>query len=413
MLAVALVCGRAAQSMRMPRVLGELLGGVILGPTVLGVIAPETQAWLFGRDQGPVGVAREAVVKLGLLGFLFAAGLDIDPHHFRARRRALSTVSLFGIAVPFVLGCALPVLFRGLLGDSIRGDALVRCVFLGTALSISALPVIARILVDLDLHRTAVASVVLGAATVDDLIGWALFTSLLNEAASTAGESHTPWLSLALVLALAALTLTAGRKFARWASPRVRQRFPDPDSRIGLAVVVGLAGAALIQSFGIHAAFGAFLAGAALCHGRTVKEPGDETVQQLALGVLAPLYFVSIGLKADLATGFDLRLTVVVLAVACVGKWLGAGGGAWLGGMSQRESLAVGVAMNARGAMEILLASVALEARLIDLRLFVALVVMALVTTMISAPLLRRLMSHPLDATYPRAKAHRGSAPAS
>ena len=166
---------------------------------------------------------------------------------------------------------------------------------------------------------------------------------------------------------------------------------------ISVIAVWIMAAAALAEGIGIHPVFGAFQVGVALGQGFDPKKnnPVYEIIQQFAVNFFAPLYFVSIGLKANFFTNFDLKLVLVVIFIASLGKILGAGFGAWLGGLPPREALAVGCGLNARGAMEIILASVALEYQVIDQRIFVALVMMALVTSMLSGPLMQRLMRKP------------------
>jgi Kef-type K+ transport system membrane component KefB len=190
---------------------------------------------------------------------------------------------------------------------------------------------------------------------------------------------------MAAVLALAAVVLTIGRR----AIGRLRTR---PGSLIAAAGVLTIVLAAILEALGVHAFFGAFLAGLAMARGFDERDSEQQTVHQFALGVLAPIYFVSIGLRADFIQAFDALLVLIVLVIACFGKIIGATLGARIGRLPLRESLAIGFAMNARGAVEIILASIALEAGVIDARLFVALVVMALVTSVISGPAIRALL---------------------
>jgi Kef-type K+ transport system membrane component KefB len=398
----ALAGGLVARRLRLPAVAGELLAGILLGPTLLGALAPSLHAWLWVASV-PSGAAREAVVKLGLLGFLFAAGLEMDLGRARARLRETATVSLLGIAVPFLLGAAAVAAWPGLF-HSDRLDPWWQSVFVGTALSISAVPVIARILIDLDLQHTDLAVVILSAAVIDDLVGWSLFTVLLGRAAPDAAHTN-PLLTLALVALVVLFLLTAGRSLAERIRPWGRSRLPGPGHWIGVAVVGVLAAAALVEAIGVHAVFGAFVAGLVLARPAERNEPVRVMVRQIALGVLSPLYFVSIGLKVDFVKGFDLELAIVVLALAAIGKIGGVTLGASLAGMPPRVALQVGLGMNARGAMEVLLASLAFEAGLIDARLLVALVIMAMATSILSGPAMAWLQPRPRRAVpeVPRA----------
>jgi Kef-type K+ transport system membrane component KefB len=390
MLAVAVAFGALARRLRGPAVLGELLGGVVLGPTVLGALSPGLHAWLLPAG-GPVAEGRETLVRLGLLGFVFTAGLDANLGQARRLGRSVLATSLLGIAVPFALGWAavlgLPALWPTPAGVDVPRLALV----VGTALSISALPVIARTLADLGLERTPVAAVALAAATIDDLIGWALFGSLLGRA----GGEHTvvrTALGLALVLAVSTLALTAGRAVVAALRPWLRARLVSPPSWIGAAVAGSLLAAAGLEALRVHAVFGAFLAGLMLSRGLPEREPVHDVVHQVALGVLAPLYFVSVGLRIDLRAGFDWGLVALVLLIACLGKLVGAALGARLSGLASRDALAVAFAMNARGAMAMVLASVAFDHGLIEIRVFVALIVMSLVTSLIAGPAMMKVL---------------------
>jgi Kef-type K+ transport system membrane component KefB len=255
--------------------------------------------------------------------------------------------------------------------------------------------VIARVLFDLGLARRELGALVLSSATLDDLVGWSLFAAILGSFTPHAAARFPPWASILSILGVAALVLTRGRFIVR----QVRARIPAQrvGARIGVATLLWLLGAAAAEWLGVHAIVGAFLVGLALAHDDE-PDASTEPVHQFALGIFAPIYFVSLGLRTDFASNFDLGLVAIVLVVACLGKIIGATLGARLGGIAWRPSWAVGFGMNARGAMEIILASVALEQHLIDERLFVALVVMALVTSLLSGPVMARLLA---EATRP------------
>lgn len=388
LLFAALSAGHVARRAGLPAVLGELLAGLLLGPTLFGRFLPEAQAWLFPHA-GPVPVAVGAVGKLGLLGFLFAAGLELDLSHVKREGRTVLLTSALGIVVPFLFGFAAVKLAPALWGA--EGNPLLPF-FVGTALSISALPVIARVLMDLRIPMTGLASVILASAVVDDLVGWFLFAALVR--ALTQGTSGPADIlkTVVLVTGVSCLMLVAGRWVFRRAAPWIRSQMEEPGRFICLGVSFFVVSAALFEGLGVHAAFGAFLAGIVFSSGRSGDDPVHGIVYQVSLGVLAPLYFVSVGLTLDYVAHFDLLLSVVVFLIACLGKLIGAGLGAWWGGKPWREALAVGFALNARGAMEIVLASAALEVGMIERRLFVALVIVAVGTSLISGPALRRLI---------------------
>jgi K+:H+ antiporter len=387
LLAVGLFFGHGMRRFRLPAVVGELLGGVLLGPTLLGRAFPVAEAWLFPKS-GPVAIARQGVMQLAVLAFLFVAGLEVNLRQVRQKRWTVLSTSLWGIALPFACGFLVvngsPSFWR----QPIPPHQLA--LFMGAALSITALPVIARILLDLEMERTPFASIVLAAASLDDIAGWTLFATILSTVSSERPLLNR-WTTVALVLLLTAFVITVGRKAIERIRPAVRLRSKNPGTLIAGAGVLTILLAAVLEMLGVHALFGAFLAGLAMSTGLDVREPEHEIAHQFALGVLAPIYFVSIGLQADFLASFDLLMVMTVLGIACLGKIIGATAGAWIGRLPPREALAVGFAMNARGAVEIVLASLALQARLIDERLFVALVFMALVTSLMSGPAIRAL----------------------
>jgi Kef-type K+ transport system membrane component KefB len=388
-LAAALAGGVLARRAGFPSVVGELCAGLLLGPTVLGRVLPGAHAWLL-RPEASAG--RDVVLQLGMICFLFVAGLEVDLAKPRRMGRAVAATGLLGVFVPLLLGAGAvliaPAFWRPYAGrPDLEG---LFALLVGTALSITALPVIARTLMELGLARGSVGTLILGAAALNDLVGWALFALVLSLYGN--GDARSPWMALAIVGGVAATLLTAGR----WLAARVRRRLGElaPGSLIPIAVaaIVTLLGAAGGVTLGLHGVLGAFLAGVAVTSGGGPRSAAYDAAYQFALGVFAPLYFASVGLQMDLAADFDPLLCAVVLAIACAGKIAGATIGARIGGTARREAWAVGFGMNARGAMEMVLATVAREHGLIDGRLFVALVTMAVVTSLVSGPMLARLV---------------------
>lgn len=387
MLSTALLCGQLARKLRFPSVLGELVGGIILGPTIFGWLFPGSFGWLFPAS-GAVFDGRDALVQISMLFFLFAVGLELNLGMIRKRGSSIAWTSLLGIVVPFALGFGLVLAFPGLLGEQVQGRLWLFAMFMGTALSISALPVIARILLDFGMIKTEVGAVILGSATVNDLIGWSLFAFILSSFAPERLSGLPPHVTLALVLLFFAFMLTIGRAGGKKVQVWLRSHLPWPGGFLGVVIVLILLAAAFAEAIGIHAIFGAFLVGVAFSNGSADRNEAHEMVYQFAMYFFAPLYFVSIGLKTNFLAAFDPVLVGVVLILACTGKILGASIGAKIGGLSLRQATIIGFALNARGAMEMLLATVALEAGLIDDRLFVALIIMALVTSILSGPVI-------------------------
>jgi Kef-type K+ transport system membrane component KefB/mannitol/fructose-specific phosphotransferase system IIA component (Ntr-type) len=383
--------GELALRFRQPPILGEILAGILLGPTVLGRLAPESFGSLFPAS-GPVAIAREGLAMFAVTLFMFVAGMEVDLSTVWRRGRAALTVSLAGIVVPFALGLGAALLVPVAMGREPDANETVFALFFATALAISALPVIARTLLDLNLYRSDLGMVVIAAAIVDDLVGWIVFAVIL---ALIGQGGHDIGSTIAMVLGYAALMLTLGRWLIDRSLPFLQAHLSWPAGVLGFAVILALLGAATTEWIGVHALFGAFLAGVALGDSRHLRERMRSTIDQFVTAGLAPLFFTTIGLKVDFVSNFDAGLTALVLVIACAGKVLGCGLGARWAGMPQREAWAVGFGMNARGAMEIILGLIALRAGIIGERLFVALVIMALATSVMSGPLMEAALARP------------------
>ncbi|MDP3936744.1 MAG: cation:proton antiporter [Deltaproteobacteria bacterium] len=395
MLAAGLLFGQLMRKCHQPAVLGELVGGIVLGPTVCGVFFPEIYQRLFPGEPELVH-AREVLIKIGMLFFMFVAGLEVNLSQLRKRKKAILLISILGCGLPFGLGVASVLLVPGLWGYSSGNWQSNFVLFIGIALSISALPVIARILMDLRLLHKELGGIVLTSAAINDLLGWALFALLLSNLTASNLDGN---LARTLGLTFTFCLLVLG--FGRWAGPVLfrwaRKSLVWPSGYLALTAILIFMSAAVAETMHIHAIFGAFLIGVALFRVFEHKGAGQakDVIHQFAISLFAPIYFVSVGLKANFAISFDLELVLLVIGIATVGKVGGAGLGAWISGIAYKEALAIGFAMNARGAMEMILASIALEYGLIDQRIFVALVTMALVTSMMSGPVLQRLLRIP------------------
>ncbi len=391
LLASAKFAGELVKKFNQPSVLGEIIAGILLGPTVLGHYRPGIYALLFPRT-GPVALVLDGVTAISVVFFLLTAGIEIDLASIFRQGKSAMLVSSFGMVIPFAFGFLSAGLFPQFLGADEGTDRLVFALFIGTALSISALPVVARILMDLGLLRTEMGTVVMSSAMFDDLVGWILFGLVLGMMTPQADSGHGVRHTIVLVLGFAALMLTVGRWLIHKLLPFIQAHTTWPGGVLGFIFSLTLAAAAFAEYAGIHAVFGAFITGAAVGESAHLRERTSEHIHQIVTNVFAPLFFASIGLHTNFVTNFHPGVSAVILGVACLGKVLGAGWGARLGGMDTRTAIGVGLAMNARGAMEMILGILALQAGLIHEPMFVALVVMALVTSLISAPAIRLLI---------------------
>lgn len=391
LLATARILGEVAKRCHQPAVVGEILAGILLGPTVLGTLAPEWNGFLFPL-QGRGALVLDGLTTLAIALFLLVAGMEVDLSTMWRQGKTASTVGVAGMVGPFGLGFlaawGLPQFF----GWEQDTSTLLFALFFATALSISALPVIARTLMDVNLYRSDLGMVVIAAAICNDLAGWMIFAVILglmgNQAAHGFGIGHTIWLTLSF----AVITLTVGRWAIHRVLPWIKAHTSWPGGILGFALSLALFGAAITEHLGVHAIFGAFLVGVAIGDSSHLREQTRAVINQFVSFIFAPFFFASIGLKVNFAAHFDLSLTLAVLLIACLGKVVGCGVGARYSGMSPREAWAVGFAMNARGAMEIILGLLALQQGLIGERLFVALVIMALATSMLSGPMMQRIL---------------------
>jgi Kef-type K+ transport system membrane component KefB len=407
MLACAAAGGHLMRRLGQPAVLGEMLGGIVLGPTLFGALAPQLWESIFQGSPG-VTVARDAAIKLGMLFFLFVAGLEVDLSDLRRLGRRAAFIGLVGTLLPILAGVALVYLTPDALwGPLAQTHRLALGLFIGMNLANSANPVIARVLMDLGLLDQEFGTVVMTATVVDDLVNWTLFAIVLGQIAppSSAGAAGDLGLGMGIVLVLLFCVgvLLAGRLLGRGVLHWLRTRASWPVTFIMATTIAVLVAAMIAERLGVHAFLGAFLVGASLGGIEGERHQAHDAVAHFALSFFAPIYFVSMGLGTDFAAHFDLGLVLLVVTLACVSKIGSVLLGARLAGIPiDREAWAIAFALNARGATGIILAGVGREHGVIDDRLFVAMVVMAIATSLLSGPAIRSLMGLRGRAALPR-----------
>jgi Kef-type K+ transport system membrane component KefB len=231
---------------------------------------------------------------------------------------------------------------------------------------------------------------VISSAMINDLIGWLIFSVVLGMIGKE--QNMSLWNTILLTTGFTAIMLTVGRGLINRGLPWVNKKLAWPGGLLSLALALCFLGAAFTEYIGIHGVFGAFIVGVALGDSEHMSERAKEIIHQFINNIFAPLFFVSIGLKVNFIANFDWALTLAIIVIAFAGKIIGSGWGTRLGGFTWRESLAAAFGMNARGAMEIILGLVALENGLINEKVFVSLVIMALVTSMSSGPLMKWML---------------------
>ena len=389
-LAIMLACGRLLAEfmlkLKQPAVVGELLAGVLLGPTILGHFDPEIFNGIF-PSEGNAAVGLRGFIEVAVVLLLFIAGMEVDLNVMWQLGRSALRTSLLGMLIPFLLGAALPFAFSDYFPTE-GTENWILALFLGTAMSITALPVIARILMDLDLFRSRLGILIIASAMMVDLVGWLIFSAILSLIRQDP-EQQAVWVTILLTLGFTLFMLTAGKWLISRSLSWIKNYMAWPGGMLSLSIAFCFLSAAFTEYIGLHAIFGAFIFGVALGDSEYFPENAKEIVHQFINNVFSPLFFVSIGLTIDFIADFDFSLTLLIIVISFAGKIIGSGFGTWLGGYHWRESLAVGFGMNARGAMEIILGIIALEAGLITKPLLVALVIMALLTSITSGPLMK------------------------
>ncbi|KAB2342442.1 hypothetical protein F8566_38505 [Actinomadura rudentiformis] len=384
--------GRLAVRLGQPPVMGEILAGIALGPSLLGALSPETMRWLFPDQVRPM---LSALAQLGLVLFMFEVGRELAAVRLRGAAHSFVLVAVASMSVPFATGmAAAPLLSDGNTGPA--GAPAAFALFLGCALSITAFPVLARILTDLRLTRTLPGRMSLFAAAGGDGVAWLM----LAVALATAGGQSAGALALTALGAVAycAVLLGTGRRVLL-GLPALRR----PGPAAGILLVAGVAvSAAITEALGLHALIGAFLFGIAWPPGHPVADAAAERTNSVARPVLLPFYFLLFGLTFDLGaaglTWATAGLTGLLLVMAIATKFLGAALCARLTGVSGRDSVALGILVNTRGLTEIVVLMTGREAGIINDRLFTVLVVVTLITTLMTAPLLRVTGLHPGSA---------------
>ena len=386
----ARAAGYAMRRVGLPSVIGQLAAGVVLGPSVFGAVWPSGFEWFIPHEEISSG-ALFAVTWLGVALLLVTAGFETDLALIRRLGRAAALVTGFSLVVPLagglVTGLVLPSDFVG--GGA---DRTVFALFVASALSVSALAVIARILSELGLMRRDFGQITVAAGMANDVVGWVMLAVFAGFA--TAGEVSVGG-TLRTVLGLAAflfLAMTLGQRAVDASLRRIRREGPNLHGALGIAVITMLVFGVATQALGIEAVLGAFVAGVVLNRSRFQQHEVVHHIESLTNAFLAPVFFAMAGLRVDLALlgeGDALAWAGVVMVVAIVAKFAGAFVGARLAGQSQRAAVALGAGLNARGALEIVIASVGLSLGVFSETAYTVIVIVPLVTSVFAAASLR------------------------
>jgi Kef-type K+ transport system membrane component KefB len=393
LLFTARALGGGLRAIGQPAVIGELTAGLLLGPSVFGHLAPGLHDWLF-----PAEPIQRALLSgpawIGVFLLLILTGLETDPALIRSLGRATARVAIGSLVLPVLagvgLGLVLPDAFVG--GETER---VVFALFMGTALGISALPVIAKILSDLDLMRRNVAQVLIAAAMADDIAGWILLGMVAGLAKSGSVDAAKLAVTVAGLVVFLGIAFTLGQRCVDALLRSVRVRGWGAQAHITAMLLVALGSGATTHALGLEAVFGAFIAGIVLGRSRFHDADVVDPLDAVTRSIFAPLFFATAGLRVDLGLLRDpsvLGWGAAVVAVASISK----AGGAYLGSrfaaLPVREGLALGIGLNARGAVEIVVATVGLSLGVLNPASYALVVLLAVVTSMMAPPLLRLVL---------------------
>jgi Kef-type K+ transport system membrane component KefB len=385
-LAAAHLVGQAFKRVGLPAVVGEMAAGILLVPSLLGLLAPGAFAFVFPATS--LG-ALQLLSQIGICLFMFSVGMDLDVEHLRGKARAAVAISNVSIVVPFLFGVLLAYfLFSGLAGP--RATFVGFALFLGISLSITAFPVLARILQERGIAHTVLGSTAITCAAIGDATAWTVmaFVVAIARSADLGGAVVTVVLAL---LFIAVMWLGVRRALPRGLGP-ARLAHDDPaGGTLATVLFVMIAAALTTEVIGIHALFGAFLAGAVMPESAGFRRKINARVQRFSTVLLLPLFFAFTGLRTQvgLVDGVDgWLLCLGIVAVATAGKLGATAVAARFTGMSWPQSLQLGALMNTRGLMELIALNIGYDLGILSPRIFTMLVIMALVTTVLTAPLL-------------------------
>lgn len=385
-LTVARGLGLVFKKINQPQVMGEMVAGILLGPSLFGWLSPSLFAALFPPES--LGFLN-SLSQVGLVLFMFVIGLELDPQVLRGRQHMVVLTSHVSIIVPFLLGCLLALyLYPRLSDDRVRFTHFA--LFLGTAMSITAFPVLARILAERKLLHTPMGAAALACAAVDDVSAWCILAGVVLLVRAT-GAATPFWLTLLGSAAYVAVMLMVGRRLLRHLERAYRERGLITQDALAFILLLVLGSAWITERLGIHALFGAFLMGAIMPKDQRFVRALSEKLWDLTVILFLPLFFAFTGLRTrvGLLSGAEMWVYCgLILAVAIAGKWGGSMLSAKLSGMSWREASALGILMNTRGLMELVVLNIGLDIGVISPAVFAMMVLMALTTTFITMPLL-------------------------
>jgi Kef-type K+ transport system membrane component KefB/nucleotide-binding universal stress UspA family protein len=394
LMVVGRLLGEAMLRLRQPAVMGQLIAGLLLGPSLFGLLLPDLQHALFPKTPEQKAMI-DAISQFGILLLLLLTGMETDLKLVRQTGRASLFASLMGIVIPFVCG----VVLGEMLPDSMLPDPqkrLITSLFLGTALSIASVKIVAMVVREMNFMRRVVGQVIIASAIIDDSIGWIIVSIIFSLALHGSIEPIPLAQSILGTVLFMVASLTVGRRAVFFIIRWVNDNFVSEYAVItAILIIMGIM-ALITHMIGVHTVLGAFVAGILVGESPILTRHIDEQLRGLITAFFAPVFFGIAGLSADLTILADPEIalfTAGLVLVASLGKFGGAFLGAELGGLTRREGLALACGMNARGSTEVIIATVGLSMGALNQNLFTMIVAMAVLTTMAMPPTLRWALS--------------------
>ncbi|MCX6048174.1 MAG: cation:proton antiporter [Chloroflexi bacterium] len=397
-LAVCRGVGWLAKWVGQPQVVAEMIAGVLMGPSLFGWLLPNAQAWIFPADSKEL---LYTVSQVGLVLYMFLVGLEFDTTLIRNRLRSAAGVSLSGILAPFGLGCILGyflVRSRGFFSaEVVVWEAMF---FVGASMSITAFPMLARIIHERGLSGTSLGTLALAAGSIDDGAAWCVLALVL---ASFSSDPMIAVLAIGGGTLYAVGMLTIGSKLLQPLGMMAEREKGVNPTLLTITLVLVMLGAWFTDRIGIYAVFGAFIMGAAMPRGRFAHEI-QRQIEPLTTTFLLPLFFVYSGLNTRISlvdSAWLWGIALIVVLAACLGKGVACWAAARFSGEDNRSALAIGTLMNARGLMELIILNIGLQRGIITPLLFAVMVIMAIVTTLMASPIFERVYRRP-ELTRPQ-----------
>ena len=384
---VARILGALFRRLNLPQVMGEVLAGILLGPSFLGWLAPEVASRVLPVNTAPY---LALISQVGVVLYMFLVGLELDTELLQERTRAAIAISHASIVLPFLSGAAIALwLYPRYSASAVSFTTFA--LFIGVAMSITAFPVLARILTDRGMQKTRLGVLALACAAINDVVAWCLLAFVISVAHSQTGSLlFTLLTTIGFIFFVLVIAKRAALQVVHWQTAKGR----TTQDIFAVVCAALLLSALVTERIGIHALFGAFLLGTVIPHNSTLARDIREKCEDLVVVLLLPVFFVFTGMRTQIGLVHQTRdwlACILIIAVASLGKFGGSFLAARWTGSDWREAASLGVLMNTRGLMELIVLNVGLDLGVLSPVLFTMFVIMAVVTTLVTTPILHQL----------------------